>query len=95
MVSCLATDQGLSINRSCQLVNLSRAAYYREDNKLAVRDARVVEALNAVAAKQAAGDSGSVMTGCGYGSCMESQADLAGVLRHEAQSAASCEEAID
>jgi len=43
----------------------------------------------------AAGDSGSVMTGCGYGSCMESQADLAGVLRHEAQSAASCEEAID
>ena len=26
---------------------------------------------------------------------MESQADLAGVLRHEAQSAASCEEAID
>ena len=26
---------------------------------------------------------------------MESQADLAGVLRHEAQSAASCEEAVD
>jgi len=51
MVSCLAKDQGLSINRSCQLVNLSRAAYYREENKLAVRDASVVEALNAVVAK--------------------------------------------
>ena len=51
MVSRLAKDQGLSIKRSCQLVNLSRAAYYREENKLAVRDAPVVEALNAVVAK--------------------------------------------
>ena len=30
-----------------------------------------------------------------HGHAMESQADLAGVLRHGAQSAASCEEAID
>jgi putative transposase len=51
MVSRLAKDQRLSIRRSCQLVNLSRAAYYREENKLAVRDAPVVEALNAVVAK--------------------------------------------
>jgi len=41
----------MSIRRSCQLVNLSRAAYYREENKFAVRDAPVVEALNAVVAK--------------------------------------------
>jgi len=47
MVLRLAKDQGLSIHRSCQLVNLSRAAYYREENKLATRDAPVVEALNA------------------------------------------------
>lgn len=51
MVSHLAKDQGLSIKRSCQLVNLSRAAYYREENKFAVHDAPVVEALNAVVAK--------------------------------------------
>ena len=51
MVSRLAQDQRLSVRRSCQLVNLSRAAYYREENKLEVRDAPVVEALNAVVAK--------------------------------------------
>jgi putative transposase len=51
MVSRLTQDQELSIKRSCQLVNLSRAAYYREENKFAVRDAPVVEALNAVVAK--------------------------------------------
>ena len=51
MVSYLVKDQVLSIKRSCRLVNLSRAAYYREKSKLAVRDARVVEALNAVVAK--------------------------------------------
>ena len=51
MVFRLAKDQGISINRSCQLVNLSRAAYYREENKLAARDALVVEALDAVVAK--------------------------------------------
>jgi putative transposase len=43
----LAKDQGLSIKRSCLLVNLSRAAYYREENKSAMRDAPVVEAINA------------------------------------------------
>lgn len=47
----MAKDQGLSIKRSCQLVNLSRAAYYREGGSFAVRDAPVVEALNAVVAK--------------------------------------------
>ena len=52
MVLRLAKDQGLlSIKRSCQLMSLSRAAYYREENKLAVRDAPVVEALNAVVAR--------------------------------------------
>jgi len=48
---CLAKDQSLSIRRSCQLVNLSRAAYYREEKGLAARDAPVVEALNAVVAQ--------------------------------------------
>jgi len=33
------------------MVNLSRAAYYREESKFAVRDAPVVEALNAVVAQ--------------------------------------------
>jgi putative transposase len=51
MVLRLAGDQKLSIKQSCQLVNLSRAAYYRDENKLAVRDAPVIEALNAIVAK--------------------------------------------
>ena len=51
MVLRLAGDQKLSIKQSCQLVNLSRAAYYRNENKLAVRDAPVIEALNAIVAK--------------------------------------------
>ena len=51
MVLRLAGGQKLSIKQSCQLVNLSRAAYYRDENKLAVRDAPVIEALNAIVAK--------------------------------------------
>jgi putative transposase len=51
MVLHLAGDQKLSIKQSCQLVNLSRAAYYRDENKVAVRDAPVIEALNAIVAK--------------------------------------------
>ncbi len=51
MVSSLVKDQGLTIKRSCQLVNLSRAAYYREKISLAVRDAPVIEALNSIVAK--------------------------------------------
>src|SRR4051794_24440768 len=51
MVLRLAKDQSLSIKRSCRLINLSRAAYYREKKGLAARDALVVEALNAVVAK--------------------------------------------
>jgi putative transposase len=47
----LAGDQKLSIRQSCQLVNLSRAAYYRDENKVAVRDAPVIEALNAIVAR--------------------------------------------
>ena len=50
MVSNLVKDQGLTIKRSCQLVNLSRAAYYQEKISLAVRDAPVIEALNSIVA---------------------------------------------
>ena len=87
MVSRLTQDQELSIKRSCQLVNLSRAAYYREENKLAVRDAPVVEALNAVVAKHGR---------WGFWKChdrlrleghpVESQACLAGLLSDETKS---------
>jgi putative transposase len=51
VVSRLVKDQEFSIRRSCRLVNLSRAAYYRNENKLAMRDAPVVEALNTIVAK--------------------------------------------
>jgi hypothetical protein len=44
-------DQVLSIKRSCHLMDLSRAAYCRDENKLAVQDASVIEALNAIVAK--------------------------------------------
>lgn len=95
MVSRLAKDQRLSIKRSYQVMNLSRAAYYREENKLAVRDAPVVEALNAVLPSMAGGDSGKVMTALSCRVIHGITSGLAGVLRHEAQSAASHEEALD
>jgi putative transposase len=51
LVLRLAKDQGLPIKRCCQAVSLSRAAYYRQRSKPAVRDAPVIEALNAVVAR--------------------------------------------
>jgi putative transposase len=65
MVSRLAQGQRLSIRRSCRLVNLSRAAYYRDENKLAVRDTPVVEALNAVVAKHGRWGFWKCHDGCG------------------------------
>ena len=64
MVLRLAGDQKLSIRQSCQLVNLSRAAYYRDENKLAVRDAPVRRSMRLLPS-MAVGDSGNAMTGCG------------------------------
>jgi hypothetical protein len=82
----LAKDQGLSIKRSCKLVNLSRAAYYREADRFAMRDAPVGEAFNAVAVKH--GPSGfwchARLRLDGYA---ESQAGVAGLLPDEAESA--------
>ena len=50
MVSQLAKDQGLSIKRTCQL-GAYTGGVSREKNRLAVRDAQVIEALNAIVAK--------------------------------------------
>ena len=48
-------DQGLTIKRSYQLVNLSRVAYYQEKTSFAVRDAPAIEALNSIVAKHGRG----------------------------------------
>jgi hypothetical protein len=47
-------------------MNLSRAAYYREENKFAVRDAPVVEAVIAVVAQHGRWGFGNALTGCGW-----------------------------
>jgi putative transposase len=59
MVLRLAGDQQLSIRQSCQLVNLSRATYYRDENRLAVRDAPVIERSMRLLPSIAVGDSGN------------------------------------
>jgi putative transposase len=51
MVERLASEGGLSVQRACRAVNLSRAAYYREAGEMAVRDAPVIEAFNDIVAK--------------------------------------------
>ena len=45
--SILVKEQGLSIQRSCRIVRLSRAAYYRPPTSWMERDALVIAALNA------------------------------------------------
>ena len=48
----LVRDHQLPIRRACQIVKLSRAAYYRQPKCQAQRDAEVIEALNEVVAKR-------------------------------------------
>ena len=43
----LVKEQGLSVQRSCRIVRLSRAAYYRPPTPRVERDAPVIAALNA------------------------------------------------
>ena len=51
MVERLASEGGLSVQRACRAVGLSRAAYYRAADTPAVRDEPVIEALNDLVAK--------------------------------------------
>ncbi|MBA4143951.1 MAG: IS3 family transposase [Nitrosospira sp.] len=51
MARCLVQEQELSVKQSCQVVSLSRAAYYRETKIASVRDAAVIEAFNVVVGK--------------------------------------------
>jgi len=44
----LASAGGLSIQRACKVVGLSRAAFYRETRAAAIRDEPVIEALNVI-----------------------------------------------
>ena len=44
-------EGGLSVQRACRAVNLSRAAYYRAAGAIAKRDEPVIEALNGIVAK--------------------------------------------
>lgn len=45
-------DHQLPVRRACQIVKLSRAAYYRQPQCAAARDAEVIEALNEIVTKR-------------------------------------------
>jgi putative transposase len=45
-------DHQLPVRRACQIVKLSRAAYYRQPQCAATRDADVIEALNEIVTKR-------------------------------------------
>jgi putative transposase len=51
VVNQLVSEGGLSVQRACRAVNLSRAAYYRPETDVAARDAAVIEAFNELVAK--------------------------------------------
>lgn len=53
-------DHQLPVRRACQVVKLSRAAYYRQPQCAETRDADVIEALNEIVTKRSGWDSGSV-----------------------------------
>ena len=61
-VDRLVSEGGLSIQRACRAVNLSRAAYYRTAKDFTPGDEPVVEALNGVVARHA---------GWGFWKCYE------------------------
>jgi putative transposase len=48
----LVREHQLPIRRACQVVKLSRAAYYRQPRRAAERDASVIQALNEIVAKR-------------------------------------------
>ena len=50
MIDLLTTEHHLSVRRACRLVGLARAAWYRPPANPAVRDAAVIDALQALVA---------------------------------------------
>ena len=65
VIDVLVEAHQLPIRRACQIVRLSRAAYYRPPVSRARRDAPVVATLMASWRNMDAGDSGNVTTDCG------------------------------
>jgi putative transposase len=51
ILAVLVQDDGVPVQRACQAVRLSRAAYYRPPRSRLMRDADVVTALNDVVAR--------------------------------------------
>ena len=47
----LVSEGEISVKRACKLVNMSRAAYYRQADDQSDRDPPVIEAFNAIVAK--------------------------------------------
>ena len=52
MAEVLVKEHQLPVRRACQIVKLSRAAYYRRPQCATTRDAEVIEALNEIVAKR-------------------------------------------
>ena len=51
VLAMLVTEHGLAVRRACQVVRLSRAAYYRPQRSRLERDDTVVAALNEIVAR--------------------------------------------
>jgi putative transposase len=47
----LVSEGEIAVKRACKVVNMSRAAYYRQADDQSDRDAPVIEAFNAIVAK--------------------------------------------
>ena len=85
MVDRLVSEGGLSVQRACGTVNLSRAAYYRAAEDIAVRDGPVIEASMISSPSTAAGAFGSVMNACG-------SMAIAGIISAPGESIVPCAE---
>ena len=66
-IAILHETHGLSVQRSCSVVRLSRAAYYRPpvEGARLERDRSVIDALQAVVSDNTRWGSGSASIGCG------------------------------
>lgn len=64
VIEVLTTEHQLSVRRACRVAGLARAAWYAVPINPAVRDAAVIDVLQALVADHDGGASGSATTGC-------------------------------
>jgi len=64
-IRIMTEEHGVPIVRACQAARLSRTAYYRPGMDRAVRDAEVINALQAIVVEEHRWGSGSATIDCG------------------------------